>query len=121
MFEASTSVAKNGNLFEKSQVRKIYSGSPRWMHLLVSFFSIVWLFGEFYSVLNQLLEVLTLTHEGSNFWNGVHLKGIDCDVLLPQESIHLVVGAIPGHNSIDLADEWITIISSKVAENKQVS
>ena len=91
------------------------------MHLLVSFFSIVWLFGEFYSVLNQLLEVLTLTHEGSNFWNGVHLEGIDCDVLLPQESIHLVVGAIPGHNSIDLADERIAVISSIARDTKSVS
>ena len=91
------------------------------MHLLVSFFSIVWLFGEFYSVLNQLFEVLTLTHEGSNLWNGVHLEGIDCDVLLPQESIHLVIGAIAGHNCIDLADKWITVISSNVAENNQVS
>ena len=78
----------------------------------MSFLSVVWLLGEFYSVLDELEEVLALTHESCHLWNGVHLECVHCDVFLPQESIYLVVCAVASHNCVDLADEWIAVISS---------
>ena len=87
----------------------------------MSFLSVVWLLWEFHCVLDKLEEVLALAHEGRHLWNGVHLESVHCDVLLPQESIYLIVSGVTCHDGVDLADERIAVISSIAMETKSVS